>query len=119
MDRHNQDRVQRTLDFIQKDREIPEDPWFYSRLTARLEKESANSHSQGWVSAAAIRFRLVLVAIALIMGVTGGIELGRFFSTHPVSPAQEISGLMAEEDAAGVMFRELSGSFDEQILLMK
>ncbi|MBE0647450.1 MAG: hypothetical protein IH596_06685 [Bacteroidales bacterium] len=119
MDRQIQERVQKTLDFIQKDRDLPEDPWFYSRLTARLEKEAEQSSRKGWAGVVTLRLRPILVVLVLVIGIAGGIVLGKALSSPMGSGAQTASGFVAEEDPASAIFRELSGSFDEQILLMK
>lgn len=119
MDSQIKDRVQKTLDFIQKDRNLPEDPWFYSRLTARMEKESEQTTKSGWIGIVSLRLKPVLAVIVLLIGMTGGIALGRALSSPVISSEQTPSGFVTEEDATTIIFKELSGSFDEQILLMK
>jgi len=119
MDRQIQERVQKTLDFIQKDRDLPEDPWFYSRLSARLEKESEQSTRNRWAGMVSLRLRPILAVMVLVIGIAGGIMLGKALSAPMGSGAQTASGFVAEKDPASAIFRELSGSFDEQILLMK
>ncbi len=119
MDHQIQERVQKTLDYIQKDRKITEDPWFFSRLTARLENEFEQSAKHGWLGITTLRLRPILAGMVLVIGIAGGIALGRVLSSPIVSGERTASGLVAEDDAASAIFRELSGSFDEQILLMK
>ncbi|MBN1199361.1 MAG: hypothetical protein JXA23_08415 [Bacteroidales bacterium] len=119
MDHQIQERVQKTLDFIQKDREIPEDPWFFSRLTARMEKTARLSSSQGWIGNAVLRLRPILVLLLLLIGIAGGITLGRVLSSVSFFQEQTVTGSVAQEDASMTILMQLSGSFDEQILLMK
>ncbi|MFH1297085.1 MAG: hypothetical protein ABIJ04_07425 [Bacteroidota bacterium] len=119
MDHQNQERVQKTLDFIQKDRVIPEDPWFYSRLTARMEQEAGLIHQPGWAGTVAFRFRPILAVMVVLVGIAGGIALGRLLSAPASSQEPTVSLFPSEEDANTVMFREISGSMDEQIVLMK
>ncbi|MBL7137825.1 MAG: hypothetical protein ISS17_03510 [Bacteroidales bacterium] len=119
MDHQNQERVQKTLDFIQKDRVIPEDPWFYSHLTARMEKEAGLLHKPGWAGAVAIRLRPILVVMVVLVGIAGGIVLGRVLSAPGGSPEPTASLFSPEEDINAAIFKEISGSMDEQIVLMK
>jgi len=119
MDHQNHERVQKTLDFIQIDRNLPEDPWFYSRLTARMEQASDQSFKRGWAGMVVFRLRPILAVMVLVIGITGGIALGRVLSSPVVFQEQTGAGFIADEDATTVIFRELSGSFNEQILLMK
>lgn len=118
MDHQIQERVQKTLDFIQKDREIPEDPWFYSRLKARMEKE-IHPPSMVWTGAALLRLKPLLFIVLILVSVAIGIVLGRVLSFPKASSEQTLSGFTEEKDATVIIFNELSGSMEEQILLMK
>jgi len=118
MDRQIEERVQKTLDFIRKDRDIPEDPWFYSRLTARLEKEFQPSspvldRNLLW------RLRPILAGVLILMAVTVGITLGKVLSNPSENQEMTLYGITEENDASIALFSELSGSFEEQIVLIK
>lgn len=119
MERTNQLKVQQTLEFIEKDRVIPEDPWFYSRLRARMENETGRTSRTGWAGAMAYRLRPVLAAVLILIAVSGGISLGNLLSRPATTPQAASLGLVADDDPTAALFRELSGTFDEQILLMK
>ena len=119
MDTKHQERVQKTLEFIEKDRIIPEDPWFYSRLIARMENEAEVDRANGWFGSLALRLRPVLAVVVVIFGITGGILLGRALSSVTGSPESSVSAYPSGEDAHAALFREVSGTMDEQILLMK
>jgi len=119
MDHKSRERVQKTLEFIQKDRIIPEDPWFYSRLIARMEKEKENARKPGLAGTVTLRLRPVLAVMVVLVGIAGGIMLGRVLSTTAGSRESTASIFLPEEDANAIIFREISGSIDEQILLMK
>lgn len=119
MENKDQDRVQKTLDFIKKDRIIPEDPWFYSRLMHRIENEAGETHKPGLVRLAVLRLSPILAVIFIMVGIAGGIVLGKVINKPAVSNATTISVTQSEEDANTVFFTEINDSKYEQILLMK
>ena len=119
MEQKDQDRIQKTLDFIQKDRIIPEDPWFYSRLVQRIENEAEKTHKPGLAGAVALRLRPILAVIVVMLGIAGGIVLGKVISTPASSNEPLTSVFPIEEDANAAFFREINDSIYEQILLMK
>ncbi len=119
MEKKSQDKVQETIDFIQKDRVIPDDPYFYSRLIARMENEVEGAPQQRAATSFLLRLRPILAVMVVLIGIGGGILLGRVLST-PLE-FQETSALISppEEDANAIIFREISSAMDEQILLIK
>ncbi len=119
MDKKSQEKVQETFDFIQKDRVIPDDPWFYSRLIARMEKEAENAPQWGLVGSVILRLRPVLAVMVVLIGIAGGVVLGRFLSIPVDSLESTTAVLLPEEDANAIIFREISSAMDEQILLIK
>ena len=119
MEKNEQDRVKKTLDFIQKDRIIPEDPWFYSRLMSRIEGKKEPVHNPGWSGVTTLRLRPILGVIILMTGILGGITLGKVISSPANSKEPATSVFPLEEDANAAFFNEISGLNYEQILLMK
>ncbi len=119
MEQNKQERVQKTLDFIQKDRIIPEDPWFYSRLMTRIEGEKEQSYKAGLLGVIKLRLRPILAVIVVMAGIAGGISLGKVISTPANTNERATSVFPLEEDANAAFFSEISGSSYEQILLMK
>jgi len=119
MDNKQEDRVQKTLDFIEKDRIIPEDPWFYSRLVARMENEAKEVRTNSLFGTLALQLRPVLAVMVVVIGIASGIFLGRAIAPPVSSPESTASVNPSAEDANAALFREISGSMDEQILLMK
>jgi hypothetical protein len=119
MERKDQKKVQKTLDFIQKDRIIPDDPWFYSRLIGRIEKEAERTPNLGFAGAVTLRLRLILAVLVLMVGIAGGISLGKVISTPSSSNESTTSIFPQEEDANAAFFSEINSSIYEQILLMK
>jgi len=119
MDHNQEEKIKRTLDFIEKDRNIPDDPWFYSRLIARMENQEEKKRAMGFIGTIAQRLRPVLALAVIVVGITGGIYLGRALSPPVSSQESAISVFITSEDASAVLFREISGSMDEQILLMR
>ena len=119
MGKKRKDRVQETLDYIKKDRIIPKDPWFYSRLMTRIEGEKEQSHKTGLFSVITLRFRPILAVIVVMVGIAGGISLGKVISTPANSNEVANPVFPLEENANAAFFSEISGSKFEQILLMK
>ena len=119
MEKKSQEKVQETLDYIQKDRIIPDDPWFYSRLIARMEKEAERAPQQGLAGSVMLRLRPVLVVMVVLIGIAGGVALGRFLSTPVDSRESTASIFLPGEDANALIFKEISSTMDEQILLIK
>jgi len=119
MDKKSQEKVQETLDFIQKDRVIPDDPWFYSRLVARMENEAEQAPERGLARSMVLRLRPVLAVMVLLIGIAGGVLLGRVLSA-PLDSRESVALMsLPEEDANAIIFREISSAMDEQILLIK
>lgn len=118
MDRQIEEKVQKTLDFIRKDRDIPEDPWFYSRLVARMETKFERSST---VMARDLLWRLrpLLAGVLILIAVTVGATLGKVLSNPPENQEMTFYGITEENDASIALFSELSGSFEEQIVLIK
>lgn len=119
MDYNQKEKVQETLDFIQKDRNIPEDPWFYSRLIARMENETEKTQTMGLTGTVMLRLRPALAVMIILVGIAGGIFLGHAISPPVSPPGSTASVNLSGEEANTALFREISGSMDEQILLMK
>jgi len=118
MDQEKENKIRRTLGFIEKDRVIPDDPWFYSRLMARMEREIGETQ-RGMAASLVMRLKPVLVGIALLVAVSGGTWLGKVISSPGQQPEISLLSGLPETDATTILFQEVSGSFDEQILLMK
>lgn len=119
MERNEQDRVKKTLDFIQKDRIIPDDPWFYSRLMTRIKGELEPVRKSGLLGVISLRLRPILAGMIIMVGIAGGIALGKVISTPANSNDPNTSVFPLEQDANAAFFSEISGSSFEQILLMK
>ena len=119
MEKADPERVKKTLDFIAKDKVIPEDPWFYSRLIARMENETEKAQPKPLAVAIALRLRPILAVVVVLIGIASGIALGRVLSAPSGSQEPTASIFSSEEDANAAIFREIGGSMDEQILLMK
>ncbi|NQT78163.1 MAG: hypothetical protein HQ565_10645 [Bacteroidetes bacterium] len=119
MEQIRPDRVQKTLDFIQKDRIIPKDPWFYSRLMTRIEGEKEQMYKPGLLGVITLRLRPILAVIVVMAGIVGGITLGKVISSPANTNESTISVFPLEEDANAAFFSEISDSNYEQILLIK
>ena len=119
MDKKREDKVQETIDFIQKDRVIPDDPWFYSRLIARMENEAENVPQRSLAGTFVLRLRPVLAVMVVLVGIVGGVILGRALSPPADSRESTASIVLVEEDANANLFKEISSAMDEQILLIK
>ncbi|MFH1159596.1 MAG: hypothetical protein V1733_01435 [bacterium] len=111
-------RVERTLEFIKKDRIIPKVPWFYSRLVARMERESTQIRKSRHVNSISGRLKPVFAVMAILIAVAGGILLGKALSEPAGTP--EISSISSlADDPSTAFYGEINGSSDEQKLLLK
>ena len=119
MDKKSQEKVQETFDFIQKDRVIPDDPWFYSRLIARMENEAEKTFQRKLAGSVILRLRPALAMMVVLIGIAGGVLLGRALSIPVDSPESSVSFFLLEEDPNAIIFKEISSAMDEQILLIK
>jgi len=112
------ERVEKTLRYLEKDKIIPENPWFYSRLSARIEKElttaSASVHTL-----ALVRLKPVFISLVLLAAITGGAFIGKVLSAGRDLPQAEDISIVAETDASAALYKEISGYYNEQMLLMK
>lgn len=119
MEPNKHDRVQKTLDFIEKDRIISNDPWFYSRLMSRIEGEKEPEHKVGLFGLITPRLRPILAGMLIMLGIAGGVTLGKVISSPANTNELSISAFPLEEDANAAFFSEISDSNYEQILLIK
>lgn len=119
MENQNPDKVEKTFAYIRKDRAIPENPWFYSRLVARMEREASDSRQKKLSGTLLLRLKPILAVMLITIGVAGGILLGREVTPTARQQDQVSSSFQQIEDVNAALFREVSGSLDEQLLLMK
>lgn len=112
------EQVQRTLDYTGKDRQIPEDPWFFTRLTGRLEKTKPSGIYRA-EAGFLLRLRPALASALLILAAGAGILLGTFLSRSPSRDQQSGRAAMIEQFASENLLHEINGSRVEQILLLK
>lgn len=116
MKKETQQKIERILDFIEKDRLVPEDPFFNARLVAK---------TQGYFSGRQIRdenvvfhqkmqtaFALVAIVFGISIGIFSGTKLGSVKPREPVSARDIQLGKLADES----FITEISNPAEEQLL---
>jgi hypothetical protein len=82
------DELQKTLGLIEKEKVYEQNPFFYTRVKARLEKQHKKIHMTRPVL---IRVMQPLAfSILLVLGVYGGIQLGVPHKTNQMANTQQI-----------------------------
>lgn len=119
MEPNKHDKLQKTLDFIDKDRIISDDPWFYSRLMSRIEGEKEQSQKVGFFGLITPGIKPILAGMLVMIGIAAGITLGKVISSPANTNELVFSVSPVEEDANAAFFSEISDSNYEQILLIK
>ena len=119
MDEKIDRRGEKTLDFIEQDKIMPENPWFYSRLITRMEQEIKAARTVPSFLLFSHRLRPVLAGLLILVTLAGGLVLGRLLTLRSHSEESVSLTSPVEEDATAAVFREISANSDEQILLLK
>lgn len=118
MDTGMQNKTDRTIGYIARDRIVADDPWFYSRLMARFEREEESVQGRR-IHAGFYRFKPLLIGMSLLITVAVGTGIGRLMSPEKPTAERDILTGFPDSDVSAALFQEVSGTFNEQILLMK
>ena len=109
----------KVLEFIDQDRQIPEDPFFYARLEARIKREQAERDNALWMRPWFVRLRPVLTGLAVVVLVVVGMGIGTAL-TRPSSKSQQITlDAFSGDDPAAMLLYQLSPQYEEQILVIQ
>ncbi|MEN8116620.1 MAG: zf-HC2 domain-containing protein [Bacteroidota bacterium] len=69
------DEMKKTLDVLEVDKKVDENPFFYTRVKARLEKEEAAPEKAGRPVLARV-LQPVMFSVILLLGIYGGFKMG-------------------------------------------
>jgi hypothetical protein len=111
-----EEKVNRTMEFINRDRILEDDPYFQARLMARLGNQFTAAGSRTFFLPLYYRLRPVLATLVIMLGIFTGILLGTRLGREPVTaqPGDRTSRLhqFAQEE----FITEINGSPEEQLL---
>jgi len=110
---------ERVLDFIEKDRSIPEDSFFYTRLQARMEREQSVKQGLNPLISRLASLRYVITGMAAIFLVAFGIALGTLVIPGSPDSRQITLNTLSGDDPSAMMLYALSLQYEEQILVIK
>ncbi len=119
MEKDIQYKIDKTLDFISKDREVMDDPFMSTRLLARLEATPEPGPSAIWFRTVKASLKPVLATVVIGAGLAAGILAGRVLSTVPGPVTADGRGQMLEQYAADNFITEVNGTSEEQMLVIK
>jgi len=117
MNRRTQEKVDRILDFIEKDRLVLEDPFFRTRLLARTQGYFSGGQMKGEM----VIFRLKLQTVFAIAAIVSGLFIGIFSGSRLDSEKSRdsVSGRnnQMEKYAEESFITEISNPAEEQLLI--
>lgn len=116
MEREIEEKVNRVLDYIEKDRIIPVDHFFSTRLSARTDHYFAIAKKKSFTNTAWVSLRPILAICIIFLGIFAGIFSG--IHLNRMKPAQNIQERSAriEQFANESFIPEFSNPVEEQIL---
>lgn len=111
-----QDKIDRTLGFLEKDRQVPHDPFFMTRLEARTEACFSCGTDRSAVRRFSVRWQPVFAVAAIVVGLFAGVLSGSLLSrTKTREPVSERS-VQLERFASEAFISEISSPVEEQLL---
>lgn len=112
----NEEKIKKTLDYIEKDRIVAEDPFFHTRLMARAEDYFSTTERRSGQGTVWIRLRPVIAGIVVVIGIFAGIFSGsRLSSLNRQNPEQARSEQLQQYSEESYI-NEINGSIEEQLL---
>jgi hypothetical protein len=114
-----EEKVNKTLEFIHRDRVRADDPYFSARLMARVEHEFAARSVRTGFSPIFLKLRPVFATATILLGIFAGILLGtRFGKDSASSPGADRNSRM-QQFAQEEFITEINGSVEKQLLSKK
>lgn len=117
MNKRIQDKINQTVDYIEKDKILPDNPFFFTRLVNRMESNNSLINKEmrnRW----GVQVKPVLISLYVIVFISSGILLGNLFVQQrdpELLPDQIYS---TDIDVDQNLFFEINGFYDEQLLLL-
>lgn len=116
MDKETQEKVNRILDYIEKDRLVNEDPFFSTRLLARTENYFSNKQKQTVFTLFRISMQPVLAIAVIVLGIFIGIFSGSRLSMVKPRGSDLERNVRLEQLASESFITEINRSAEEQFL---
>lgn len=116
MDNETQEKVNRILDYIEKDRLVPEDPFFRTRLLARTEGYFSGKKKNAEFSILRVKLQPVLAIAAIVLGLFVGIFSGSRLSIVKPGVSDSERNAQLEKYANESFISEINSPVEEQLL---
>lgn len=114
----NEEKVQRTLDLIDRDRNLADDPFFTTRLMAHTEKYFSSAGTGPYIPLF-IKLRPYLAAAVVIIGVLAGIMAGTGLDRIPGKSQAIQRTVKLQQFAQEEYLSEIATPVEEEILSTK
>jgi hypothetical protein len=114
-----EEKVNKTLEFISRDRILEDDPYFTSRLMARLDNEFSAAGSKTFFLPLYYRLRPLLATFIIMLGIFTGILLGTRLGREPMAAQNTDRSSRLHQFAQEEFITEINGSPEEQLLSNK
>jgi hypothetical protein len=113
------EKVNKTMDFISRDRLMADDPYFSARLMAKVEHQFSRRDHAGGYSPLFAALRPVMAVAVIVIGIFAGIFLGKQLENGPAVGQETEHSIRLRQFVRAEFITEINGSVEEQILLNK
>jgi hypothetical protein len=116
MDKETQKKIDRVIDFIEKDRLMAEDPFFSTRLLARTEDYFSGNKKNIDINPFRIRLQPVFAIAIIVLGIFIGVFSGNRLSTEKQKESDSERIGRIEQYANESFITEIKSPVEEQLL---
>ncbi len=115
----SENRIRQTLDYIEKDKLVETNPFFITRLMARLDTEKPNDIRNHPMPAWAGWLRSVAITASFAIFLSAGVLIGKLVTpSNPALLTPSFSSAQPTDELNRMLF-ELADYTNEQLLLIK
>jgi hypothetical protein len=114
----NEEKVQQTLDLIDRDKVLAEDPYFTTRLLARTEKYFSASGTASFIPLF-VKLRPYVAVVAIILGIFAGIAAGSRLERIPGKEQASQRTARLQQFAREEYITDITAPVEEEILSTK
>jgi len=116
MNKEIQEKVDRIIDYIEKDRLVPEDPFFRTRLLARTEGYFSGKKKNAGFVILRVKLQPVLAIAAIVLCLCFGIFSGSRMSMVKSQVSDSERNVQLEKYANESFINEINSPVEEQLL---
>jgi hypothetical protein len=116
MNKETQEKVDRILDYIEKDRLVPEDPFFRTRLLARTESYFSGTKKNTELVILRLKLQPILAIAAIVFGLFIGIFSGSRLSIAKPGVSDSERNAQIKKYANESFISEINSPVEEQLL---